>query len=100
MGEAEAYRRAAPIDGMNKEKFVRKRRYAEINQKVKISRTIFEDERPQKYLKEKWAKLSQKAEDASAFKKDGQKHVRKSRRCSNTKTERWAKSCQTLENRK
>jgi hypothetical protein len=76
----------------DKEKFVRKRRYAKINQTVQIRRTIFEDERRQKYLKERWAKLSQKIEDASAFKKlkDGQSHVRKSRWRSNTKTERWA----------
>jgi hypothetical protein len=39
----------------DKEKFVRKPRYKKINQKVKIRRTIFEDERPQKYLKEGWA---------------------------------------------
>jgi hypothetical protein len=71
----------------DKEKFVRERRDAKINQKAKIRRTIFEDERPQKYLKERWAKLSQKVEDASVFKKlkDEQKHVRHSEKANDHK---------------
>jgi hypothetical protein len=65
----------------DKEKFVRKRRYAKIDHKVKIRRTMFEDEGPQKYLKERWTKPSQKVENASAFKKpkDGQNHVKHSK---------------------
>jgi hypothetical protein len=42
---------------------------------------------------ERRAKLSQKVEDDTVFKrlKDGQKHIRKSRWHKNTKSERWAK---------
>jgi hypothetical protein len=47
---------------------------------------------------ERWAKLSQKAEDDPVFKrlKDGRKHIRKSRCHNDTKSERWAKAYQKL----
>jgi hypothetical protein len=64
----------------------------EVCQKARICKNKSNGADPQKYLKERWAKPSQKVEDASAFKKlkDGQRPVRKSGWRSDTKTERWA----------
>jgi uncharacterized membrane protein len=64
------------------EEFVRKQRHAKRYERVKIHRTVLQDERPENYLKnETWAKLSQKAEEDAVFKrlKDGQEHIRNSK---------------------
>jgi hypothetical protein len=73
------------------EKFIREQRSAKPYQRTKILRTRLQDERPEKHPKsERWAKLSQKIEEDTVFKrlKDGRKHIRKSRCHDDTKSER------------